>query len=121
LQSAKLSANHSQKLALGLAPMGHKEPAPHCNITYQTHMEDIQWSGGNWYGLMHANQISFGSDLLAKCQTFSQPQSENWNGLTPMGQKEPAPHCNITYQTNMEDIQWSGGNWYGLWLRIGWV
>jgi hypothetical protein len=36
-----------KKLALGLAPMGHKEPAPHCNITYQTHMEDIQWSGGN--------------------------------------------------------------------------
>jgi hypothetical protein len=50
-QCAKLSANRSPKVGLAwgqeLAPMGHKEPAPHCNITYQTHMEDIQWSGGN--------------------------------------------------------------------------
>jgi hypothetical protein len=59
---------------------------------------------------MTVDRMSFGSDLLAKCQTFSQLQSKNWNGLTPMGHKEPAPHCNITYQTHIEDIQWSGGN-----------
>jgi hypothetical protein len=61
---------------------------------------------------MTANWISFGLDLLEKCQTFtfSKPQSKNWHGLAPMGHKQPAPHCNITYQTHMEDIQWSGGN-----------
>jgi len=59
---------------------------------------------------MNANWISFGSDLLAKCQTFSQPQSKNWHGLTPMVHQEPAPHHNITYQAHMEGNQWSGGN-----------
>jgi hypothetical protein len=31
----------------GLTPiMVHHEPEPHWNIIDQTHMEDIQWSGG---------------------------------------------------------------------------
>jgi hypothetical protein len=35
-------------------------------------MENIQWSGGNWFGFMTANGISFGSDLLTKkAQIFS--------------------------------------------------
>jgi hypothetical protein len=59
---------------------------------------------------MAANGMSFGCNLLANCQTFSQLQSKNWHGLTPMGQQEPASHCIITYQTHMEDIHLSEGN-----------
>jgi len=61
---------------------------------------------------MTTNGISFGAELLAsKCQqTFSQVLCKNWHGLTPMGHQEPAAHLNITYQTHMEHIQWSGGN-----------
>jgi hypothetical protein len=59
---------------------------------------------------MTANGISFGADLLAKCQTFSQVLCKNWHGMTPMGHEEAAAHLNITDQTHMEDIQWSGGN-----------
>jgi hypothetical protein len=36
----------------------------------------VQWSGGNSYGFMTANDISFGSDLLIKCQSFNQLQSK---------------------------------------------
>jgi hypothetical protein len=54
---------------------------------------------------MTANAISFGSGLMMKCQTFSQLQPQNWHGLAPMGQQEPASHFNITNQTHMEDIQ----------------
>jgi hypothetical protein len=93
----------------GLTPMAHQEPTTHLNITYQTHMKDIQRSGGNWYGLMTANGISFGPDLLAKYQTFSQVLSKNWHGLTPMAHQEPAAHLNIPFHTHMKDIQWSGG------------
>jgi hypothetical protein len=32
---------------LDMATMGHPEPAPLCIITHQTHMDDIQWSGGS--------------------------------------------------------------------------
>jgi hypothetical protein len=39
---------------------------------------------------MTANAISFGSDLMMKCQTFCQLQTKNWHGLAPMGQQEPA-------------------------------
>jgi hypothetical protein len=35
------------KILHGLTPMGQQEPASHCSIIDQTHMEDIQWSGGN--------------------------------------------------------------------------
>jgi hypothetical protein len=31
----------------GLAPMCHQEPAPLCGITHQTHVKDIQGSGGS--------------------------------------------------------------------------
>jgi hypothetical protein len=31
----------------GLAPIGHQKPVSHCSITYQTHMENIQGSGGS--------------------------------------------------------------------------
>jgi hypothetical protein len=34
-------------------------------------MENIQWSGGNWFGFMTANGISFGPDLLIKAQIIS--------------------------------------------------
>ena len=55
----------------GLAPTNQQKPVSLFNITNQTHMEDIQWSGGNWYGfLMTLNAISFGSDWMMKCQTF---------------------------------------------------
>jgi hypothetical protein len=57
--------------------MGHQEPVSHCNTTYQIHIDHIQWSGGNSYGFMTANDgISFGSDLLMKCQIFNQLQSK---------------------------------------------
>jgi hypothetical protein len=36
-----------------------------------THIENIQWSGGNSYGFVTANGISFGSDLLTKAQMLS--------------------------------------------------
>jgi hypothetical protein len=54
---------------------------PEASITLQHHLsdpyiDDIQWSGGNSYGFMTANGISFGSDLLMKCQTFNQLQSK---------------------------------------------
>jgi hypothetical protein len=52
--------------------MAHQEPAAHLNIPFHTHMKDIQWSGVIWYGLMTANRISFGPDLLAKYHTSSQ-------------------------------------------------
>jgi hypothetical protein len=59
---------------------------------------------------MTANAISFGSGLMMKCQTFCQElQPQNWHGLAPMGQQEPASLFNITNQTHMKDIQWSGG------------
>jgi hypothetical protein len=47
--------------------MGHQEPALHCNTTYQyqTHKEESEWSGGNRFGFLTANVISFGSDLLS--------------------------------------------------------
>jgi hypothetical protein len=45
------SAKHFSQLQSenwhGLAPMGHQEPVSLCSITYQTHMEDIQGSGGS--------------------------------------------------------------------------
>ena len=53
-----------------LAPMNKQGPVPHCNITYQTHMEDMQWSGGDWHGFMTTNGISFGSDLLKLCKVY---------------------------------------------------
>jgi hypothetical protein len=77
------------------------------------HIVEIQWSGGIWFGFMSAYGISFGSDLLTKWQTFSHLLPENWNGLDPIGQQEPAAWCNITYQFHIMDIQWSGGNWFG--------
>jgi hypothetical protein len=45
---------------------------PGASITLlHPHMDDIQWSGGNSYGFITANAISFGSDLLTrKCQIF---------------------------------------------------
>jgi hypothetical protein len=37
------------------------------------------------------NGISFGSDLLTKCQTFSNDLlPKNWNGLAPMSQQDQA-------------------------------
>jgi hypothetical protein len=62
------------------------KPLPHCNITHQTHEEDLQWSGGNFSGVIALKCISFGSDLLAKCQSFSQLQSKNWYAMSPMAQ-----------------------------------
>jgi hypothetical protein len=103
----------------GLTLVAPWEPAAHLNILFHTHMEDIQWSGGNQYGFMTANAIRFCPDLLAKCQTFSQVLSKNWHGLTPVAPWEPAAHLNITYQTHMKDIQWSGGNQYGLMTANG--
>jgi hypothetical protein len=32
---------------------------------YQTHKENSEWSGGNRFGFLTANVISFGSDLLS--------------------------------------------------------
>jgi hypothetical protein len=37
---------------------------------------------------MIADGISFGSDLLTKCQTFSHLLPKNQNGLAPMGQQD---------------------------------
>jgi hypothetical protein len=51
----------------GLTPMAHQEPAAHLNITYQPHMEDIQWSGGNGYGF-NRNQAK---SVLARNTYFS--------------------------------------------------
>jgi hypothetical protein len=59
---------------------------------------------------MIANGISFGPDLLAKCQTFSPAAAKYWHGLAPMAIQEPASHLNFTYQAHLEDIQWSAGN-----------
>jgi hypothetical protein len=91
-------------------------------------MEDIQWSGGNWYGLITRNGSSsvliqicwFDSDLLMMVKKlFANCHPKAWHGLSPMGQNEPAPSLNITYQTHMEDIQWSGGNWCGFMTTNG--
>jgi hypothetical protein len=79
------------KIWHGLTPMGQQEPASHWNTTYWIFMDDNQWSGGNSYGFMTTNGISFCSDLLAMlCQTFHQLLYKIWHGLTPMGQQEPA-------------------------------
>jgi hypothetical protein len=39
--------------------------------------------------------------------------SKNWHGLTPMAHQAPVAHLNITYQTQMEDIQKFEVNGYG--------
>jgi hypothetical protein len=70
--------------------MGQQEPAPHCNTTYQTHKENSEWSGGNRFGFLTANIISFGSDLLMSCAKVS-------------------ANCG----PNKEDSDWSGGNRFG--------
>jgi hypothetical protein len=44
--------------------MDHQEPEPLFSIIHQTHMEDIEGSGGSWFGLVNTNAISFGPDLL---------------------------------------------------------
>jgi hypothetical protein len=59
---------------------------------------------------MSANAISFGSDLMMKCQTFSQLNSKKWYCLAPMGQQEPVSHYFIIRHIHMEDIQWSEDN-----------
>jgi hypothetical protein len=52
------------------------------------------------------------SRFAGDSQTFSQLLFQVWHGLSLslMGQNNPEPPLNITYQTHMEDIiQWSGG------------
>jgi hypothetical protein len=46
LMIAKLSASAAIKNWHGLTHMGHQDLIPLCSITHQTHMEDIQGSGG---------------------------------------------------------------------------
>jgi hypothetical protein len=67
------------KIWHGLAPMGQQEPAAWFNITYQNHMKYIQCSGCNWFGFMTVNGIRSGSDLLTKCQTYSQLLLKIWH------------------------------------------
>jgi hypothetical protein len=83
-------------------------------------MKDIQGSGGSWYGFMNTKAMTFGPDLLIMFDKLSfhqaashHPSSINLHGLAPMGHQEPAPLCSITHQTYVEDIQGSGGRWYG--------
>jgi hypothetical protein len=105
-----------------LAPMDCQEPASHCDSTYQIHIDDIQWSGGNSYGFMTANGISLGSDLLIKFQTvlaIAAAAVQNRHGLAPMDCQEPASHCNGTYQIHIDDIKRSGGNSYGFMTANG--
>jgi hypothetical protein len=45
--------------------MGQQEPAAHCNNTYQTPKEEPEWFGGNRFGFLTANVISFDLDLLS--------------------------------------------------------
>jgi hypothetical protein len=59
---------------------------------------------------MTANAISFGSDLMMKCQSFSQLWPINWHGLAPMGQQETASHYFMMHNIHIDNIQWSGGN-----------
>jgi hypothetical protein len=90
------------------------------NATMQHHLSDpyggysmVCWRQLIWFRDHKWDQFGF---RLAdqQSQTFDfghQLQSKKyWHGLTPTGKQEPMPQCNITYQTNMEDIQWSGGN-----------
>jgi hypothetical protein len=93
--------------------MGNQEPATLCSITHQTHMEDIQGSRGSWYGFMTTNAMTFGPDLLMSAKlSASLVLAKIAKPCHPWAQ-EPAPLCSITLQTHMEDIQGSGGSWYG--------
>jgi hypothetical protein len=48
----------------------------HCSIIHQTYVEDIQWSGGNWYGFMTRNGICFLIMICDECQIFSQSRKK---------------------------------------------
>jgi hypothetical protein len=95
----------------GLTPMAIQEPASHLNFNLSDPYGgySMVWRQLIWF---HDRKWDhgFGPDLLPKCQTFSQAAAQYWHGLTPMAIQEPASHLNFTYQTHMEDIQWSGGN-----------
>jgi hypothetical protein len=62
---------------------------------------------------MTANGISFGPDLLPKCQTFSQAAAQYWHGLTPMAIQEPASHLNF----NLSDPY---GGYSMVWSQLIW-
>jgi hypothetical protein len=102
----------------GLTPPGQQETVSQWRINYQTHMEDIRYFGGNWYFL--------DQDWWWFVPKFQPTGVKNWHGLTPPGQQKPVSHFIITYQTHVEDIFWSGCNWYGFmtangivfWIRI---
>jgi hypothetical protein len=88
------------------------------NATMQHHLSD-QYGGYSmvlrqliWFHDHKWDQFWFRlADQQSQTFDFGHLQSNKyWHGLTPMGKQEPMPQCNITYQTHMEDIQWSGGN-----------
>jgi hypothetical protein len=57
--------------------MDHQEPEPLFSINHHFQMEYIDGSGGNWFGFVTTNAITFGRDLGDdECQTFSQLSSE---------------------------------------------
>jgi hypothetical protein len=68
------------------------------------------WRQLRWFHDCQCHEFWLRFAVDEKFQTFSQLRSKTWHGLAPMGQQEPASHCNTTYETVMEDMQWSGGN-----------
>jgi hypothetical protein len=44
--------------------MDPQEPEPLFSITHQTHMEDIEGSGGSWFGFVTTDSITLGPDLM---------------------------------------------------------
>jgi hypothetical protein len=110
LMNAKLSANYTVKKLAWPGTNGLAE----ASLTLQHHLlhqyggYSMVWRQLIWFHGCQWDQ--FFLRLADECKTLSQLQSKNWHGLTPMDKQRPVPHCNITYPTHMEDIQWSGGN-----------
>jgi hypothetical protein len=106
--------------------MGQKEPVSHFNITYQTHMEDVQWSGGNWYGFMTLNWNGFGSDLMIPVKLSvicCQKTSMAWHQLARRSQYHTSTSLirptwrifNGLQATDVISWPWIGSFWGQIW------
>jgi hypothetical protein len=76
LVALKFLTGWSSQKRLGLAEMGHQELVSQHNITHWSHMEGMEWSSSNRWGVVAANRMSFGSDLvLDDCSSYIVLQS----------------------------------------------
>jgi hypothetical protein len=115
--AVQMTPQSQLKMCHGLALMGHQNLLEHHETNHWSHGCDMKLIGSNRYGVMTANNVSFGSGLRpCSSELFDTSQLKKMcHGLALiMGHQNLLGHLHTNHWSHGCDIKLIGSNSYGV-------